>query len=132
MAPNFGIESYTNPKIGHHCTVPKVPPIPSSVKTMYCNSLGFIGPQLFNILPKHFRDQCGVGIDVFKKHLLLSKVPDEPTSWQETQKRAALSNPLLYQKPVTEERPLKGDNTGSALVCHSLWGEMYKRIYMYI
>ena len=103
IAPNFGIESYINPRTGRHCKVPKVPTFSSKARTIYCSSLGFRGPQLFNSLPRELRDLQGVGVDTFKKHLdnLLSRVPDEPTSRQETQRRTATSNSLLHQKPTT-------------------------------
>ncbi len=103
MAPNFGIETYVNARTGRHCKVPKVPPTPSRARTEYCNSLGFRGTQLFNILPKYLRD-LHVDANVFKKHLdaWLSKIPDEPTSRQETRMRAAASNSLIHQKPTTE------------------------------
>lgn len=83
LVPNIGVESYIIPQTGCHCTIPSFPAIPSTVRTVYCNSLIFKGSQLFNALPKHLRYLHEV--DVFKKQLLLSKVSDEPISWQETQ-----------------------------------------------
>ncbi|WP_347046854.1 hypothetical protein, partial [Escherichia coli] len=56
LVPNFGIASYTNPRTGRHCTVPTVPTIQSKAGYIYCNSLGFKGPQLFNSLLKDLRD----------------------------------------------------------------------------
>ena len=108
LVPNFGITSYNNPRTGRHCTVPKVPTASSKVRTIYSNSLGFKGPQLFNSLPKDLRNLHGVGVEVFKKRLdaLLSTIPDEPTSRQETQKRVAASNSLLHQRPTAGGRPL--------------------------
>ena len=108
LAPNFGIEGYKNPRRGGHCAVPKVSPSPSRVRNRYCNSLGFRGPQLFNILPKQLRDLHGVDVDVFKRKLenLLSEIPDEPTSRQETQLRAATSNSLIHQRPTRVGRQM--------------------------
>ena len=81
LAPNFGIESWSSPRTGRHCVVPKVPSSASRVRTKYCSSLGFKGTQLFNMLPKTLRNLQGVDVDVFKKRLdiLLSEIPDEPT-----------------------------------------------------
>lgn len=77
LAQNFGIEISTS-----LCTVLNAPAIPATMRAMYCNNLGFKGPQLFNTLLKYIRIIHGVGIDVFKNQLdlPLSKIPDELTS----------------------------------------------------
>lgn len=109
IVPNFGIESYTNKRTGRHCIVPRTPNLPSRCRTRYCNSLGFRGPQLFNILPKDLRDLHAVDVGVFKTRLdlFLSGVPDEPTSRQEAQMRAAASNSLMHQMSIPEVKFVK-------------------------
>lgn len=63
----------------------------SWVRTMYWDSLVF---RLFNPLPKHLTDLHGVRVKVFKQQFdfLLSKIPYEAISRQETKKKAAVSN----------------------------------------
>ncbi|GAB1597390.1 hypothetical protein Ahia01_000015400, partial [Argonauta hians] len=71
IAPNFGIEGYTNPRTGRWCVIPRIPSLPSRTRTQYCNSLGFKGPRLFNALPQYIRDIQGDDVEVFK--ILLDK-----------------------------------------------------------
>ena len=102
LVPNFGISWYTNNRTGRHCQIPKLPTSSSRHRTRYCNSLGFKGPQLFNMLPRELRDMKGVDVATFKSRLdlLLRSVPDEPTSHGESRTRAATSNSLLHQMPL--------------------------------
>ncbi|GAB1600040.1 hypothetical protein Ahia01_000281500, partial [Argonauta hians] len=102
LVPNFGISFYTNNRTGRHCQIPKLPTSSSRQRSRYCNSLGFKGPQLFNMLPRELRDMKGVDVATFKSKLdlLLWSVPDEPTSHGESRTRAAASNSLLHQMPL--------------------------------
>ena len=99
LVPNFGIDSCSSPRTGRRCIVPKIPSSSSRMRTQYCNSLGFRGPQLFNALPQRIRDLRGVDISVFKASLdnFLTAVPDEPTPRGESRMRAAATNSLLHQ-----------------------------------
>lgn len=60
---------------------------------------GFKMSQLFNIILKYLRDLHDVDVSVFKTNLdlLLSSVPDEPTSQQGVQMRVETPNSLMHR-----------------------------------
>ena len=70
---------------------------PSSVKKARERSLGVHGVRLFNLLPKHLRNEDSGDFPLFKNHLdlFLATVPDQPTTTGLG--RAAATNSLLEQ-----------------------------------
>ena len=70
---------------------------PSMVKRARERSLGVHGARLFNILPKHLRNENSKDFPLFKNHLdlFLALVPDQPTTTGLS--RAAATNSLLDQ-----------------------------------
>ena len=74
---------------------------PAQVRHAKEISLGFKGANLFNLLPSNIRNLNSNNVDTFKAKLdmFLSQIPDQPTVGG--QARAALSNSLLHQIPMT-------------------------------
>ena len=70
---------------------------PSMVQKARERSLGVHGARLFNLLPRHLRNENSKDFPLFKNHLdlFLALVPDQPTTTGLT--RAAASNSLLDQ-----------------------------------
>ena len=70
---------------------------PAMVKKARERSLGVHGARLFNLLPKHLRNENSKDFPLFKNHLdlFLAPVPDQPTVTGLT--RAAATNSLLDQ-----------------------------------
>ena len=73
---------------------------PTKVSQARERSLGVHGPRLFNLLPRHLRNENSGDFALFKNHLdiFLSTVPDQPTT--PGLGRAAVSNSLLEQIPL--------------------------------
>ena len=81
LVPNFGLHSKINARRGRHCVVPITSKIGSQkFQTIRFNSMGVLGPRLFNHLPAHIRDISGCSVNTFKNALdrHLSTIPDEP------------------------------------------------------
>ena len=80
---------------------PVVKSAPAKVRHAKEISLGVKGANLFNLLPSYLRDLNSNHVDTFKTNLdnFLSQIPDQPTVGG--QARAALSNSLLHQIPMT-------------------------------
>ena len=81
LVPNFGIQSVHNIRRGRHCTVPAIKgTAPQRLQTIRFNSMGVLGPRLFNHLPVHIRNITECSVNTFKKALdsHLSGIPDEP------------------------------------------------------
>ena len=73
---------------------------PAKIHQARERSLGVHGPRLFNLLPRHLRNEnCG-DFELFKNHLdiFLGTVTDQPTT--PGLGRAAVSNSLLDQIPL--------------------------------
>ena len=81
LVPNFGLQSTHSKRRGRSCIVPPVRRIASQkAQTIRFNSIGILGPRLFNYLPASVRNVSGCSLNIFKgaldKHL--ETVPDEP------------------------------------------------------
>ena len=81
LVPNFGLQSNHSIRRGRSCNVPAVKRAGSHRhQTIRFNSLGVLGPRLFNHLPARIRDMTGCSVDSFKRALdkHLDTVPDQP------------------------------------------------------
>ena len=81
LVPNFGLQSSYSIRRGRSCIVPAVKRTGSHRhQTIRFNSMGVLGPRLFNHLPASIRDMTGCSIDSFKRALdmHLATVPDQP------------------------------------------------------
>ena len=81
LVPNFGLQSSQNMRRGRCCRVPVVGRVASQkIQTIRHNSMGVLGPRLFNHLPARIRDISGCSVDTFKRALdkHLDTVPDVP------------------------------------------------------
>ena len=81
LVPNFGIEWTQSTRRGRSCVVPAVRRVASQrLQTIRFNSIGILGPRLFNHLPSSIRDMSTCSVDTFKRALdkHLDGVPDEP------------------------------------------------------
>ena len=80
LAPNCGIETTTNERLGRFCKLPVLKKCPAKVSRLRENSFQVKGPQLFNSLPKEIRDKSKCSLTDFKELLdnYLSRIPDEP------------------------------------------------------
>lgn len=81
LVPNFGLQASHNPRRGRSCIVPEVSRVAThKIQTIRHNSLGVLGPRLFNHLPQSVRNVSGCSVDTFKRELgkHLDTVPDEP------------------------------------------------------
>ena len=76
----------------------------SKVRKARERSLSVHGARLFNLLPMSLRNEDSKDFDLFKNHLdiFLERVPDQPTISGLV--RAASTNSLLDQIPLTEGR----------------------------
>ena len=98
LVPNFGLESTNNKRRGRSCVVPTVKRTAGQrIQTIRHNSMGVLGPRIFNCLPSKVRDISGCSIDTFKKALdkYLDIVPDEPRVPQMVKYCSKSSNSLL-------------------------------------
>ena len=98
LVPNFGLQSSYSSRRGRSCVVPTVSRMAShKVQTIRYNSMGVLGPRLFNHLPKSVRNVSGCAVETFKacldKHL--DTVPDEPRIKQLIKYCSRSSNSLL-------------------------------------
>ena len=81
LLPNFGLQSTLSIRRGRSCVVPAVRRVASQkFQTIRFNSMGVLGPRLFNHLPSSIRDMSGCSVDTFKRALdkYLDTIPDEP------------------------------------------------------
>ena len=81
LVPNIGLQSTNSVRRGRSCIIPPVSRVASQkVQTIRYNSIGILGPRLFNHLPQNLRDVSGCSVDIFKRHLdkHLDTIPDEP------------------------------------------------------
>ena len=98
LVPNFGLESTNSKRRGRSCVVPTVKRTAGQrMQTIRHNSMGVLGPRIFNCLPSKVRDISGCSIDTFKKALdkYLDIVPDEPRVPQMVKYCSKSSNSLL-------------------------------------
>ena len=101
QVPNFDgtpIVTYNHKHLGRRCKVPKPrTPAPCKIKTIRDASLPFMGPRLFNSLPKYLRDLKNCDVTKFKKMLdrFLASVPDEPLIPRYTHMRRIDSNSII-------------------------------------
>ena len=76
LVPNFGLRFSHNNRRGRSCTMPAIVRAGSQrYQTIRSNSMGVMGPRLFNHLPSR-----GCSVDTFKRALdkHLDTIPDEP------------------------------------------------------
>ena len=81
LVPNFGLQSSHNIRRGRSCTMPAIVRGGSQrYQTIRANSMGIMGPRLFNHLPSTIRGMTGCSVDAFKQALdkHLDTIPDEP------------------------------------------------------
>ena len=81
LVPNFGLQSTYSIRRGRSCIVPAVKRTGSHRhQTIRFNSMGVLGPRLFNHLPACIRNMTGCSVDSFKSALdkHLATVPDQP------------------------------------------------------
>ena len=101
LVPNPGIAFKPTERNGTVAIIPLFPTtIPNSIRQKKYNSFNFIGPKLFNILPRELRDFSTTGNDIVlpfknKLDLFLSNIPDQPTI--QGISRAANSNSVIDQ-----------------------------------
>ena len=102
LAPNFGIQSRTNPRTGRFCVVPHVTSTAASrVQTIRFASLSVNGPRLFNAMPQGIRNISECSIEAFKSALdkYIVSIPDEPRVRALIPYCSKSSNSLLLMRP---------------------------------
>ena len=98
LVEGYSIDWQWSDRRGRLAIPNSIPPnAPSMVKKARERSLGVHGSRLFNLLPKHLRNENSKDFPLFKNHLdlFLALVPDQPTNTGLT--RAAATNSLLDQ-----------------------------------
>ena len=101
LVPNFGLQSNHSTRRGRSCMVPRVRQVASQkIQNLRYNSIGVLGPRLFNQLPKAVRGVSGCTVEVFKRALnkCLESIPDEPRIPKMVKYCSKSSNSLLSYK----------------------------------
>ena len=78
---NINISTTIHHRLGRHCNIDRIHPRASTrVKTLKSNAFAIRGPNLFNALPRHLRDNINLSPDQFKSKLdkFLWTIPDQP------------------------------------------------------
>ena len=101
LVPNPGVSFRRSERQGKTATVPLYPTSLSyDLRRLRFKSFNFVGPKLFNVLPKDLREFSSDGSNIvlaFKNKLdqFLSTIPDQPTV--QGLQRAANSNSIIDQ-----------------------------------
>ena len=98
-----GMKKLHSLRNGRSCFIPLIKAsTPPKLQSLREASLAHHGAQLFNSLPKEFRDLTDCSMLFFKNKLdkFLSRIPDEPSVDGYTSGRQATSNSLLHQIPL--------------------------------
>jgi hypothetical protein len=98
LVEGYSIDWQWNDRRGRLAIPNSIPPhAPAMVQKARERSLGVHGARLFNLLPKHLRNENSKDFPLFKNHLelFLALVPDQPTVTGLT--RAVATNSLLDQ-----------------------------------
>ena len=98
IVPNFGLCSSHSNRRGRSCIVPALVRAGSQrYQTIRSNSMGVMGPRLFNHLPASIRDMTGCSVDTFKRALdkHLDAIPDEPRLPKLVRYCSKVSNSIL-------------------------------------
>ena len=87
-------------RTGRKCVIPKTnTKCPGKIQTLKQNQITFLGPSLFNCLPRYLRDTTSSTIDTMKRKLdlFLATIADEPGVPGYRSHRAANSNSIKDQ-----------------------------------
>ena len=101
LAEGFKVKWQWSERRGRYAIPPNIPrSAPSCVRKAREQTIAVHGARIFNLLPKHLRNNDTADFEMFKNHfdLFLAEIPDQPSAPGLC--RAAKTNSLLDQVPM--------------------------------